>query len=319
MWNAEQGPAITDNAGSTVLAELVNSQGIVDRIFEFPWRRLMWTGRLYHDPKPLIPHNPAIRHTNLFGPYFEPNDLKGLAILFIRYISRDQPDDTFYYDTALRRVRRIGFADRSAPLGGSDFDLDSFYGFNGNINNWSFRLLAEKEILGIVHSGSYGDAAVWCAPRDGQHGILAAFPCVPWEKRAVWVVEALPTQYPRTYAFSKRVMYIDKEFFAPLVHEMYDQRGELWKSLVSSFFYTTRPYAAYPTNPLEGAQYNYQDERPFVSNWVLVDLQQGLATTGEAPSGQQQPSEWDEWYFNENVASNTPEIYTVGSLLQRGQ
>ena len=68
-----------------------------------------------------------------------------------------------------------------ANLAWSDLDIDpdSFFGFSGKISNWTFRIIAEKDILVVVHSGKYGDPSQWCAPRDGQHGILAALPCAP--------------------------------------------------------------------------------------------------------------------------------------------
>ena len=104
---------------------------------------------------------------------------------------------------------------------GTDFDVDSYWGFNAKISYWTFRLLAQKEILAVVHSGKYGDASAWCAPRDGTHGIVAALPCVLWEKRKVWVVEGTPTGYTSPYAYSKRIFYIDQDFYGQLLQEMY--------------------------------------------------------------------------------------------------
>jgi len=320
MWNHEQGPAVIDNAGTTFTAEVVDSQGKSSRTYEMPWRRLMWTGRLYAEPKPVIAHNPPTRHANLFGPLFLPQDLKGLALLFFHYLPRETPDDTYVYTPEMRRVRRITFANRSDALGGSDFDVDSMYGFNGSIAHWTFRVLAEKEILAVVHSGKYGDPSQWCAPRDGKHGILSALPCVSWEKRRVWIVEGTPTAYPREYAYSKRVMYMDQDFFVPVIHEIYDQRGELWKAMLPCIFYTKKPYERYPTKPLPGGKYNYEDEHQFVPNWLLIDLQQGKATIGEAPSSAQRPSDWqNEWYFDEEVSNNTPEVYSTNGLVQSGR
>jgi hypothetical protein len=320
MWNHEQEPAVIDNAGTTFTAAVVSSQGKSDRTYEMAWRRLMWTGRLYAEPKPVIAHNPPTRHSNLFGPLFLPNDLKGLALLFFHYLSRETPEDTYVYTPEMRRVRRITFANRSDALGGSDFDVDSMYGFNGSIAHWTFRVLAEKEILAVVHSGKYGDPSQWCAPRDGKHGILSALPCVSWEKRRVWIVEGAPTAYPREYAYSKRIMYMDQDFFAPVIHEIYDQRGELWKAMLPCIFYTKKPYERYPSKPLPGGKYNYEDEQQFVPNWLLVDLQQGQATIGESPSSAQKPSDWqNEWYFNEEVSNNTPEVYSINGLGQSGR
>jgi hypothetical protein len=320
MWNHEQSPAVIDNAGTTFVSEVVDSNGESVRAYEIPWRRLMWSGRLYAEPKPVIAHNPPTRHSNLFGPISLPHDLKGLTLLFFHYIPRDMLDDTYVYSPEMRRVRRISFANRSDALGGSDFDVDSMYGFNGSIAHWTFRILAEKEILGVVHGGKYGDPSQWCAPRNGKHGILSALPCVSWEKRKVFVVEGTPTAYPREYAYSKRILYMDREFFGPIVQEMYDQKGELWKSMLPCIHYTKKPYEGYPKNPLSGGKYNYADEQGFVSNWTLVDLQNRQATIGEAPPSNQHSANWrNEWYFNEEISDNEPDAYSMNALSRGGR
>lgn len=320
MWNHEHSPAIIDNAGTTFVADVMDGSGSSNRTYEMAWRRLMWVGRLYTDPQPVIPHNPPTRHSNLFGPVWMPTDLKGLAVLFFHYIPRDRPEETYIYAPEMRKVRRISFSDRSAALGGSDFDVDSMYGFNGSIPHWTFRLLAEKEILGIVHSGKYGDPSQWCAPRDGKYGLMAAFPCVSWEKRQVWVVEGTPTAYPRSYAFSKRIFYVDRDFFSPLIYEMYNQQGELWKATVGSIFYSKKPYEGFPAKPLKDAKYNYEEEQHFVPSWVLVDMLQNQATIGEAPSSKKKITDREnEWYFNEPVAEAAPDAYSTNFLVQSGR
>jgi hypothetical protein len=320
MWNHEQSPAVIDNAGTTFVSEVVNSKGSSDRTYEMAWKRLMWNGRLYTDPKPVIAHNPPTRHSNLFGPIFMPQDLKGLVLLFFHYIPRDTPDDTYVYTPEMRKVRRISFANRSDALGGSDFDVDSMFGFNGSIAHWSFRIVAEQEILAVVHGGKYGDPTQWCAPRDGRHGILSALPCVAWEKRKVFVVEGTPTAYPRDYAYAKRMLYMDREFFGPIVHDLYDQKGELWKGMLPCLFYTKKPYEGYPKNPISGATYNYADEQQFVPSWTLVDIQNVQATIGEAPPSNKKPTDWrNEWYFNEAVSDNDPDAYATGTLGQGGR
>jgi uncharacterized protein DUF1329 len=315
MWNHEQSPAVIDNAGATFISEVVNSQGKSDRTYEMTWRRLMWTGRLYTEPKPTIAHNPPTRHSNLLGPILRPNDLKGLTLLFFHYLSRDTPDDTYVYSPEMRRVRRISFANRGDALGGSDFDVDSMFGFNGSIAHWTFRLVAEKEILAVVHSGKYGDPSQWCGTRNGPQGFVSALPCVSWERRKVWVVEGTPTAYPRDYAYSKRVLYVDRDFYGPVVHEMHNDKGELWKSMVPCIYYTKNPHEKYTVKPLDGAKYHYEDEQQFVPNWVLVDLKNVSATIGESPSSAKEPPEWEgEWYFNEEVSSNVPDEYSPNAL-----
>ena len=232
MWNQEQKPAYTDNVGTEWIVELINSKGEMERRYSSGfWRRMMWTGRLYQDPKPTVPHNPPMRYTEQFGPLFEPSDLKGAGTLSNRYMAADMPDDSYMYLPELRRVRRISVSNRSDAFWGTDYDLDALWGFNSKVSFWTFRLLAEKEILAPMHAGGYGKR-IACEPSDGTKGPRAFMPCgINWEKRPVWVVEGLPTAYSQ-YAFSKRIMYIDKDTLGVIFMEAYDQGGELWRRLL---------------------------------------------------------------------------------------
>jgi len=318
MWNQEQKPQYVDNVGTEWITELVNGKGELERTYgsQF-WRRMMWTGRLYTDPKPTVPHNPAMRYTEQFGPLFIPNDLKGAGVLNNRYLGVDVPDDSYMYLPELRRVRRISVANRSDAFWGADMDLDSLWGFNSKVSYWTFRLLAEKQILAPVHIGKYGTREVWCAPPDGKGGPLAFMPCnITWEKRPVYVVEGIPTAYSQ-YAYSKRIMYLDKDFHGMNFAEVYDQGGELWKLWFNMFEYVSKPYEGYPTKPLEGGKYNYTDVWAFTPHGMMADLQTVHSTKWDAPSGYVKPSEWvNEWYFNEATPINTEQAYSVNFLIQ---
>ena len=64
MWNHEQGPKYTDNVGVGWNMELVNNRGERERFFGSSfWRRMMWRGRIMLDPKPVVPHEPAIGYS----------------------------------------------------------------------------------------------------------------------------------------------------------------------------------------------------------------------------------------------------------------
>ena len=318
MWNMEHKPIYIDNIGTEWVAELVNNKGAVERTFGSSfWRRMMWTGRMFTDPKPVIPHNPAIRFTEQWGPLFIPSDLKGAGVLNFRYQSPDVPDDTYMYLPELRRVRRISVANRSDAFWGSDFDIDITWMWNAKLNYWTFRVLGVKDFLVLVRSGKYGDRSIWCAPRDGQHGFAAVLPCgVPWEKRKFWVIEGIPTGYSQ-YGYSKRVVYLDADNFGPVWNESYDSGGELWRSIVPYFNWGKKPYEGYPANPVQGGKYNYTDDWPFLPNGMAIDLQVVHATTWDAPSSYSKPSEWqNEWYFNEDIPINTPAAFTINYLIQ---
>ncbi|MGH7960826.1 MAG: DUF1329 domain-containing protein [Candidatus Binatia bacterium] len=317
MWNHEQKPQYIDNVGTEWIAELVNSKGELERTYGSQFaRRMMWTGRLYTDPKPVISHNPPVRFTEQFGPLFIPNDLKGAGVLSFRYLNQDDADDSYMYLPELRRIRRVSVANRSDSFWGTDVDLDSIWGFNAKVPYWTFRLLSQKEVLAPVLSGKYGTREIWCAPPDGKVGPRAFLPCnIPWEKRPVWVVEGLPTGYSQ-YAYSKRLFYLDKEFYNMNFSEMFDNGGELWKVWFNIFNYSKKPYEGYPTKPLPGAKYNYEDEWPFTPNGMQADMQTVHSTKWDAPSGYVKPTDWiNEWYFNEATPINTQSAYSVNYLI----
>jgi hypothetical protein len=317
MWNQEQKPAYTDNVGTEWIVELINSKGEMERRYSSGfWRRMMWTGRLYSDPKPVVPNNPAMRYTEQFGPLFEPNDLKGAGVLSNRYMAADMPDDSYMYLPELRRVRRISVSNRSDAFWGTDYDLDALWGFNSKVGFWTFRLLAEKEFLAPMHSGGYGKR-IACKPSDGTHGTLAFMPCgINWEKRKMWVVEGLPTAFSQ-YAFSKRIMYIDKDTLGVWLMEAYDQGGELWRVFFNHFDYSKKPYEGYPARGIEGAKYNYEDEWAFDPHGMAADLQTAHGSPWDAPSGYSQPTDWvNEWYFNESTPINTAAAFSINSLIQ---
>jgi hypothetical protein len=321
MWNHEQKPAYIDNVGTEWIAELVNHKGELERTYGSQFaRRMMWTGRLYTDPKPVIAHNPPIRYTEQFGPLFIPNDLKGASALTFRYLAPNDPDDTYMYLPELRRVRRVSVANRSDAFWGTDIDLDSTWGFAAKVSYWSFRLLAEKEILAAVHSGQYGSREAWCAPADGSTGVRAFLPCnVNWEKRPVYVVEGLPTGYSQ-YAYSKRILYVDKDFWNMAFSETYDSGGELWKVWFNIFNFSKKPYEGYPTKPIPGGKYDYEDEWPFTPNGMMVDVQTSHSTKFDAPSGYTKPEDWvNEWYFNEATPLNTSSAYSINFLIKNAR
>lgn len=317
MWNNKLPPHIIDNMGGYVTAHTIDREGSVAETYELRWRLLKWAGRLYDAPKPLIPNNPAVLMSLLSGPLTLPQRLKGAFCLKLYHLGAEVADEHYVYDPYQRKVRRIGVADRGADALGTDTDADSFLGFSGKIAHWSFKILAERDMLSVVHSGKYGDPSQWCAPRDGGHGVLAALPCVAWEKRRVWVVEGKPTHYPGRYPYSKRIFYVDQEFFGIGLQELYDPNGALWKASLGCIWYTRKPHPRYPANPLNGAKYNYVEEWPFLPSAVMIDLQDKTATIAESPSSTKPPAEWYyETYFNEPVPDNTQETYTPSYLIR---
>lgn len=312
MWNHEYFPDFTDNVGCPWILELVNYKGEMERFYASHfWRRMKWEGRLHMDPKPIAPFNPQITYTEQWGPLYAPNDLKGAGVLNFRYTPLENPDDSYMYLPELRRVRRISVANRSDAFWGTDIDIDSIWGFNAKPGYWTWRVLAEKETLMAAHSGHYQDREVWAAAPDGRSGATAFLwsDTVQWERRPVWVVEGIPTGYNQ-YAYSKRVIYLDKEYFNTSWSETYDQGGEIWKTWTQLMNISTKPSDKYIAA-------DYDEEQVFTHNGQVVDMQITHSSKWDCPPGYDEyyVPKYD-WYFNTAKEWNTPEAFTVNFLIQ---
>jgi len=129
-----------------------------------------------------------------------------------------------------------------------------------------------------------------------------------WEKRRVYVVEGA-SKLPQ-YAYSKRVIFIDKEAWLTPYSDMYDQSGELWKSWINSYSFRKKAF--------EGPDViEYEDGMPFSAGIVMVDIQLEHATRASLPS-HRFPGE-QGWYFNRGEEGGMEaEWFTVAALVEAG-
>jgi len=263
------------------------------------FRRLFWTARLYVDPKPEKPNPNGYRVQQGLYPILEPFDLKGVGALGNRYVESGKQDDSWLYLPSLRRVRRLSTAQRSDALFGQDTDVDSYYGYAGQVSWMDWKYLGEKEILGVAHAEHFpvkwDDKVDW-AFNDN------------WEKRKVYVVEGT-SKLPQ-YAYSKRVLFIDKEAWGIPFSDIYDRSGELWKIWINDVSFRK---SVPGSNAI-----TYDDEMPFAPAIVMVDMQLEHATKASLPSPRF-PGEQGWYYHQGEKAGVTDDWFTVAALVAAGR
>ena len=263
------------------------------------FRRLFWNGRLYVDPKPEKPNPNGYRAQQGLYPILEPYDLKGVGALGNRYISPDKQDDSWLYLPSLRRVRRLSTAQRSDALFGQDTDVDSYYGYAGQVGWMDWKYLGERDILGIVHAQHY--PVKWHDKVDWAMDEV-------WEKRHVYVLEGI-SKLPQ-YAYGKRVLFIDKETWGIPYTDIYDRSGELWKIWINDVGFRKKAF--------DGAGViEYEDELPFAPAIVMVDMQLEHATKASLPSPRF-PGEQGWYYHQGDKAGVTEDWFNVSALVNAG-
>jgi hypothetical protein len=269
-------------------------------------RRLYYNSRLYVEPKPELPNPEGIRYKETLHPILSPFDLKGIGLLDFRYIDAARQDDTWLYIPQLRRVRRLSSAQRSDALFGQDADADSFFGYSGHIAWMDWKLLGVKEMLGALHTENW--------PLKRCPGGADFIFCDAWEKRPVYIIEGV-SKLPQ-YAFSKRVLFIDRQAWVTLYADMYDHAGQLWKTWVDMYSYKSKAY--------DGARFSYEDEMPFYGGGSVIDTQLSHATYFPHPD----PSSNDKecLYFNQGAKGTSPaspngadaSFFTIAHLVESG-
>jgi hypothetical protein len=243
------------------------------------FRRLYYVGRLYHEPIHTHETPDGVRYKEAVFPLIEPFDLKGVGLTYVRYLDPLRQDDSWLYYPVLRRARRLSTAQRSEALFGQDTDIDSYGGYAGNIAWMDWRLLGKKRILASMHSrhfpGKWSEAAADFMFDDA------------WEMREVYVLEGR-SRLPG-YAYSKRVIYVDRHSFVIPYTELYDHSGELWKAWVNQWKIGRE---AFPGAKV--AVYDY--EQQFLPAITMFDMQLDHATRCTIPS-RNFPKE-EGWYLN---------------------
>lgn len=306
MWNYEYKFLTTDdvdlrNFDADTGSISTSSPLSVERHFLLDhFRRLFYTGRLYVEPAPAYEPNPSgYRGSQGLYPILEPFDLKGVGSVGNRYVDSAKQDDQWLYLPSLRRVRRLSTAQRSDALFGQDTDVDSYYGYSGHIAWMDWKYLGEKELLSAMHGENF--PVKWGeAPTDWTFDDV-------WEKRQVYVIEGV-SKLPQ-YAYSKRVIFIDKEAWTVPYSDIYDQAGELWKIWINLYSFRKNAPVSDPIN--------YPDEMGFVPAIVMVDMQLEHATKAALPSHRYAGEQG--WYFNQGEKSGVdPDWFTVAALVEAG-
>jgi hypothetical protein len=102
---------------------------------------------------------------------------------------------------------------------------------------------------------------------------------------------------------------MDQDVYAVAYSDMYDRAGELWKIWVNNFSWRKE---AFP-----GCKMKYDEDTPFPSAAVMVDIQLEHATKAALPS-HRFPGE-PGWYWHQGDKEGTTEDqFTIAELIGSG-
>jgi hypothetical protein len=244
-----------------------------------------------------------------------PADVNGIVSLSWRYRGADRRDAIWTFVPALRRVRQVSPANRSDGFLGSDLTQDDGAYFDGKVEDFTWRLIGEQDLLVLFDKLSFTDPAKlerlpeggWrmVVPGGARVGFqVPGWTAAPWcpvqevlIRRPHWVVEAVPKD--PYYLFGKLVFRFDKDVFLGSYSSKYDWQGTLLAS-----------YSAIRTNIVKvapGELWGWAGGSVAMAvNWKL-----DRATTAGIVAGQNVPAD--------SRISLAPSVFSLQQLNERGR
>jgi hypothetical protein len=175
-----------------------------------------------------------------------PADVNGIISLSWRYRGADRRDSIWAFVPALRRTRQVSPANRSDGFLGSDLTQDDGAYFDGKVQDFTWRLVGEQDLLVLFDEPSLEreaalrrlDGGGWrmLIPGGARVGFqVPGWTAAPWcpvqevlIKRPHWIIEAVPKD--PYYLFGKLILRFDKELFMGSYSSKYDWQGKLLAS-----------------------------------------------------------------------------------------
>jgi hypothetical protein len=247
------------------------------------------------EPKRAPKDNPLDVATQARAVVSSPADLNGTATLAWRFRDGAKRDQAWTYVPALRRVRQVSPANRSDGFLGSDLSQDDGAFFDGKPEDFTWKLVGEREGFVLVDPASLtGSAKRKGLPNGGiveewEPGQkVAGYQDPDWKgvawapvapvlvKRKLWVVEATPKD--PYYLFAKVEIALDQETFAGTITRKFDAQGALLRTL---------QFLSYASSPIEAGGESLILPASSMGFILAENQKAGRATiAGTAPPGE---------------------------------
>lgn len=203
---------------------------------------------LFHGARfsgPIANPDAALRKAIIVG--VAPYEVVGVVTLEWVYLDPKQWNSLWAFIPAIKRVRRLNAANGSDSLFGSDLAHDDPYLFSGKVQYFTWKLVGVQDALvpyTLPNPKLLRPAEKGYELENPKDLLALGWNTRGWTGKAwwptnynfvtrpVWVVEA--TAKDPNYAYSRQVLWIDRELYIGHYKESYDKEGQLWRVLLNS-------------------------------------------------------------------------------------
>lgn len=307
MWNNSFRPMYTDDLdirlfeGETLYVDVNRPQRIVENEEIGHYFVYNLVGRTEVEPLPTDPgfKTSGVMFMSAMYPFLAPTEVRGKGIIRYRYADPNKGDNAWMWMPGVRRLRRLSEAFLGTAAGTDQFAPDDYEGFGAKNENYDWRFLGEKMMLGAI---DVEHIPAQTCPTDGGGSVCPE----RWQLRRVFIVEGIPrrNRVPEELT-GRRVLYLDAEAWVLLYEDVYDRGGELAKNFTNWLAYRDRPVP-----DARVAIYPYK--RVFEAAEAITDVKAGLSEVYYRPSRHTQ--ERETWYIN--MGTVNPATFTLDAMVK---
>lgn len=233
IWNMRYGygPDSSETRSMTWLYKSMASDS-PERSLEMYGALMRFSHRHTQAPYPELESNPQALFSALYLRVDYPHDIRGTQLLTYTKADDAELEQAFMYLNTQRRVRRLATGQKTDSFLGSDIMIEDFLGYNGRIRDMQWQYLDSGEQLVPLYDYDKLPAESFTETRDGLKiiefgGKGQCFPNIQWQARKVHRVKATPVTDDHPLAY--RIFTLDAETYLPVLAEIYDRAGKLWK------------------------------------------------------------------------------------------
>lgn len=189
-----------------------------------------FSGRTDTPPVPELTDNPKQIWRAFSMLQLQPPETRNMRIMEVHYKDTLKLYDSWFWMPSVRRIRRRSTSERQDAQGGADYCAYDNQGWDGPVNENTYKYLGEKDCLMVRHQDN---TKLLHTPGD------CVYDGTQRERVKVHVVEA--TSKDPNFLYSKMIWYLDPESWQMLFSDRYDRGGKLWKVL-NQFGYVGKGY-----------------------------------------------------------------------------
>jgi len=307
MWNNTFRPTSTDDYDARDFSCISEYEGLNRHYAPIDYYEMghlasyNLIGRTEVEPTPIDPDFLTSGRYLLmaFYPMLAPQSDRGRGFVRVRHSEAEIGDDVWSWNPGDRRVRRLDEAFLGTSAGPITWSLDNFQGFAAKNENYTWRFLGEKPMLGCVAAAHVPE--ITCATDGGASACPER-----WEMRRMYIVEGVPrTSRVPEELFGRHIMYVDAEMVSVMYQDFYDRRGALWKNYVT--------WMAYRDRPMPDARVAiYPFKRMFQVGASIDDFDGHFASMCYLPA--QDTAEHECWYINMGAVDKS--FFTVKAMTE---